>query len=154
MKRKIVLYNALDMLLAVVVPIIFIVIRYDLFAYKEKYSITGWGILIILLVLFVVVRRVMLWLKVSNDVGIRNMPLSYFLPPFVLFLFFAFLKVAENHMDTLLELTLWSGVSNTFALFFRWRAWKLIDESTQDKSSSILDAIKQLEKKVSTNGGK
>lgn len=152
MKRKIVLYNILDIIFAIIVPIIFITLRYDLFAYKEKYSITGWGLLIIIIVGVVLFRRIQLWLKISDDVGLKNMPISYILPPVILFIFFIFLKIAENNLETLLELSLWSAVSNTLALFFRWKAWHLIDEETKDKSSNILDAIKQLEKKVSSSG--
>jgi len=146
MKKKVVLYNILDILLAIIVPIVFIVIRYDLFSYKEKYSITGWGLILILIIVFVLVRRIQLWLKVANETGLKIMPISYFLPPALLFLLFAFLKIAENHMETLLELSLWGAISNSGALFFRWRAWEILDKGSTDQSEKILQAISKLEK--------
>lgn len=128
MKLKLVIFNILDIVFAIVVPVTYIIIQYDLFAYKEKYTVTGWGIIIILIIGFVAYNRIKLWLQIADDTGLRLMPVSYFLPPVILLLFYTFLKVAENNMETLLFLSLWSGISNLIALFFRWRAWRIIDK--------------------------
>jgi hypothetical protein len=122
------LFSFLDVLFALIIPIILITIQYDLFTNdpeRSSISVSGWGILTILLLGFGLSKRVK-----SYVISSKNPQLKYFLsnitPPFVLLLLYFILTVTENHVDRLQFITLWSSLSNGVALIFRLFAGKEI----------------------------
>jgi hypothetical protein len=122
------LFSSLDVLFALVIPILLITIQYDLFTNdpeRSNISVSGWGILTILLLGFGLSKRIK-----SYVISSKNPQLKYFLsnitPPFVLLLLYFVLTVTENHVDRLQFITLWSSLSNGVALIFRLFAGKEI----------------------------
>jgi hypothetical protein len=115
------LFNVLDVFFAIVVPIILIATQYQLFTNdpnKISSSVSGWGILVILVIALGLSKRIKAYVISS-----KNSQLKYFLsnimPPFVLLFLFFILNITEDHIDKLQFITLWSSVSNIIALFFR-----------------------------------
>jgi hypothetical protein len=76
-KQKFWLFSALDVFFALIIPIILIVIKYDLFTNnpdRADISVSGWGIITILFLVFGLNKRVRAYVASS-----KNSQLKYFL---------------------------------------------------------------------------
>jgi hypothetical protein len=122
------LFTSLDLFFALVMPVIFITIQYDLFTNdpnRSSVSISGWGVVAILLIALGISKRAKDYVTAS-----KNSQLKYFVanttPPFILLFLYFILTMTENHIDRLQFITLWSSMSNLIALLFRFLAGREI----------------------------
>lgn len=133
-KKRIVIFTIFDLFFSLGVPVILIIIKYDIFlAYQEAGTqATGWLYIFLLLLISGIIWRGKAILTYTRSNGLKY-ALTKSLLPFIFLLFYVFLGYAENNIERLRFITLWSAMSHFVAIYFRY----LVGKATKDLEAPV-----------------